>query len=87
MKREMKVYPILGLGFGGPVKHLHGLHPALPGPAVVFNTFSSAGRGRADLCAPAGEGMNGSAEFHPTLREWKLALLVSAAERVRRSFT
>lgn len=69
------------------MKHLHGLHPALPGPAVVFNTFSSAGRGRADLCAPAGEGMNGSAEFHPTLREWKLALLVSAAERVRRSFT
>lgn len=83
----MKVYPILGLGFVYPVKYLYGLHAVLPGPVVVFNTFISVGGGRADICASAGEGMNGNAVFHPTLREWKLALLVSAAERVRRSFT
>lgn len=87
VKSKMKVYPILGLGFVYPAKYLYGLHAVLPGPVVVFNTFIFAGRGRAGICASAGEGMNGNAVFHPTLREWKLALLVSAAERVRRSFT
>lgn len=83
----MKVYPILGLGFVYPVKFLHGLHTALPGRVVVFHTFISGGRGRAEICASAGEGKNGKAEFHPMVREWKLALLVSAAERGRRSST
>lgn len=87
MKSEVKVYPILGLVFVYPVQYLYGLHTVLPGRAVVFSTFVFAGRARADICASAGEGMNGNAVFHPTLREWKLALLVSAAERVRRSFT
>lgn len=83
----MKVYPISGLGFVYPVKHFYGLHPVLPGRAVVFNTFVIlwAEEGLV-FVLQLGEGMNGNAVFHPTLREWKLALLVSAAERVRRSF-
>lgn len=36
--------------------------------------------GRADICASGGEEMNGNAVLHPSLREWILALLVSAAE-------
>lgn len=43
-RREMKVYPILGLGFVYTAKYFYGLHAALPGRVVVFNTFIFCGQ-------------------------------------------